>query len=406
MKKTDTDQQDTAQATGERSRVRSRKPKAEEFYIFFCPEGKTGPRVKKGSLPLDIDFEEHIEERTDLEPGLYRIEKRKGGEFPKEVCYYTKDELLEPIASPRDDERGETDEPEDFEETEGLSASQIVKLVASTVNATLDARERNRRAEKSEPSALDIAREIEELAEKRAERERTMRTTVIEEVRGMFQPTGEKNQAQTATEIVDSALNIVNTLREASDELSPPRERGGKVGTIGQLASLVEQIGKHGHKVLPMLGALLPGGAGMAGAAPARQQQQPSPVQSGPTSQPEQSIESEEGGEQPATLEGVLRNLTFDIQEGNPPEGAVIAAIRLVSEHPEILPMVAEIIDTPNNQLLALLHQLTGADLTIVADAENYLNKLRAGLKKRIKFPSNIQLRPAQATENGNNANA
>ncbi len=47
-----------------------------KLYITYLPEGKGGPREDKGSVPLEVDVEDHIEERSDCEPGMYRIEKK------------------------------------------------------------------------------------------------------------------------------------------------------------------------------------------------------------------------------------------------------------------------------------------------------------------------------------------
>ncbi len=65
-----------------------------KLFISFLPEGKVGPREDKGSVPADVDVESHIEERSDCDPGVYRIEKRRGGEFSKETWHYTKDALV------------------------------------------------------------------------------------------------------------------------------------------------------------------------------------------------------------------------------------------------------------------------------------------------------------------------
>lgn len=72
----------------------SRRNRGEpKFFISYLPEGKGGPREDKGSVPLEVEVEAHIEERTDCEPGLYRIEKKRSGEFSGDVMFYTKEPL-------------------------------------------------------------------------------------------------------------------------------------------------------------------------------------------------------------------------------------------------------------------------------------------------------------------------
>src|SRR6185503_2544650 len=86
------DRELAAEAPGEvANQRRTRRTRAEpKLYISFLPEGRGGPREEKGSVPLEVDVEAHIEERSDCEPGEYRIEKKRSGEFSGEVLFYQK----------------------------------------------------------------------------------------------------------------------------------------------------------------------------------------------------------------------------------------------------------------------------------------------------------------------------
>lgn len=85
--------EDTGDAPSDNRRPNRRKRGEPKLFISFLPDGKGGAKEEKGSVPLDVDVESHIEERTDCEPGLYRIEKKRGGEFSGEVLFYTKEDV-------------------------------------------------------------------------------------------------------------------------------------------------------------------------------------------------------------------------------------------------------------------------------------------------------------------------
>lgn len=148
----------------EEDRSTERQPKRHrsdpKFYISFMPDGRGGPREDKGSVPLDIEVEAHIEERTDCLPGLYRIEKKRGGEFSGEVLFYEKVDIDSAAAIGDFDDDGGSD-----------GAPDIRKLVASTVAATLDAKDRRERP----PDPMEQFRQMRELLkEEREEMQRQL----------------------------------------------------------------------------------------------------------------------------------------------------------------------------------------------------------------------------------------
>lgn len=107
MKRPRKDQAAAEPEPATRPRRAARKPSAPEFFIYYMPEGKGGERVKRGSVPVDVDVEEHIEAREDCEPGLYRVEKRIGGEVTREVYWYTKEEDAPALDLPEDEGEGD-----------------------------------------------------------------------------------------------------------------------------------------------------------------------------------------------------------------------------------------------------------------------------------------------------------
>lgn len=158
-----TNRDETEQSPRRRPKRSRGEPK---LYISFLPEGRGGPREDKGSVPLEIDVEAHIEERTDCEPGLYRIEKKRSGEFSGEVLFYSKDDVSDfeapaAIGGFADD----AGRPESSE-------ADVRRIVAATVSATLEARERRERGQLEPMEQFRQMREL--LKEEREEMQRQL----------------------------------------------------------------------------------------------------------------------------------------------------------------------------------------------------------------------------------------
>jgi hypothetical protein len=134
--------------------------------------------------------------------------------------------------------------------------------------------------------------------------------------------------------------------------------------------------------------------------APVSERRNPAPAQSSrestlsaPPSQtnqspapPAQAVEQEETG---VTLDSFVLGIKEDIQEGNDPDEAIADAATIVTEQPELWPVVVALLQKPNEELLALLHQATGAQLDSLSNAQEYLDGLRDGVRKRVRIPQN-----------------
>jgi flagellar basal body-associated protein FliL len=431
MKKADTDQQLSEQAPGERPRRTPRKPTTAKFYIYFMPEGKSGERVEKGSIPPDVDFVDHIDERTDLESGLYRIEKRKGGEFAEWTGFYTKDDY--PESTINLERRSDAEEASFAFESDqshtpnSLDDARIAKLVASAVNAVLDARDRRERAAQEQPGAIDMLREIEEIAERRAERDRQLRESIRAEVAAMLP---QQNSASSAPEqdpetqasvyfmkntgAIKEMMRGVREVITSPERIDEPQSLSDKIldfakGFIPYVGPVVGPV--VGQRLLSMLNkaddASLMQAAGVQptqasataqpqpqGAPPVADSQQP--ASTAPPTQPNQVSEAER------TLEQFTLNVKADLQEDNDPDDAVSDVIKLRTEHPELIPTLEQLLVTPNDQLLAILSQATGAQLTQLTNANEYLDGLKNGVRARLQ-PVNVE---AAVSSNGTRAAA
>lgn len=418
MKKPENDPQAGAQEPVERPRRAARRSSAEEFHIYFLPDGKRGERVRKGSVPLDDDPSDVIEERSEWPAGLYRIEKRKGGEFAKEICFYTKDEGADLLAGELGPEGG-GDLPAEFIQPAGASDddARIVKLV----NAVMDARERRERAAQPQPGPLDLLREVEELAERRADRERQMREAVREEIAAMVP---KENSAAREPELSDrqrlelaviketgAIPAIFKELREAmgsAERVDEPRSWSDKLLDFAK--EFVPYIGPVagpliGQRLIGILGQVDDASLMQAAGIQPGQTQQPAQQQT-PQPAPQQALAAQQqqaaqattttAVQQPATVgeesgvvtfESVLEGIIADLQEGSEPDEAIDDIAKLTTSQPQFLPVIAKLIGQPNGQLVQMLGQAKGVDLTHLLDTDDYVDALRDGLKRRIRLP-------------------
>jgi hypothetical protein len=307
---------------------RKRKVGPEKYHIYHDPKEAGAEAEWIQSLPTSKDPELFIERTEECEPEeTFLIRHTRGDGSIIHSWRYTKAGMPETTIS-LPDESG--DDTEEFEEaaTSELDEGRIALLL----DRVIERRERAKRAEKDQPSALDIAREIEEAAERRAARELAARTAMIAELRATMQPQrAETDQAQTATEIVNSALNIVNTLREASDELSPRESGGGKVGIIGQFASLIDSVGRNAPRLAPVLKQVVSSAVGQQGPGPGAPQQPYMPPQQ---AQPQES-EEEAGFDLQEAIEetkSILEDFIIDLENNRPVEYAAVSIMPLLTD--------------------------------------------------------------------------
>lgn len=401
MKKPETDPQAAGQEPVERPRRAARKPGVEEYHIYFLPEGKGGQRERKGSVPLDVDPFDAIEERTDLEPGLYRVEKRKGGEFAKEVCHYTKEEDTARTVTPAQDD--DDDElPIEYTPTPNApdDDARIAKLVASTVSTVLDARDRRERAATGQPDPMDQFRQMRQLLKEEREEMQSQMRELLPKQNPASQEPAVDDKTRAELYFLRETRAIPEMVKGLRDVLSAPERIDEPQSWTDKLLDFAKEFVPYiGPVAGPIIGQRLIGLLGQmddaalmqaAGMQPAQPQQHPaySPPQAYPSSTtvPAQAIGDEEESTL-VTFEGVLEGIITDLQEGNEPAEAIDDTAKLTSLQPTLLPVIAKMMGQPNAQLVQMLSEAKGVDLTHLLNADEYIDALRDGLKKRIRLP-------------------
>jgi hypothetical protein len=483
-----------------------RKVRAEpKLYISFLPDGKGGPRIDKGSVPLELDVEDHIEERSDCEPGHYRIEKKRSGEFSGEVRFYEKEEAR--LDASTSDFVNEDFESESLPSEVGATSAEI----ARAVNAALDARDRRRSGQLDPMEQFRQMREL--LKEEREEMQRQMkdsgssqqpRDTLSDferfiDLQKKLQPepppkdddVTSKDRAQLM--LIRETGIIPEFMRSMRDALRAGPEAAAEPGIVDKIISLVQSAIPYvgpvaGPAIAHKLAALVEQVDVGALAQKVNSGAQPN-APSSPTSAPDPravaftrvmrrvaadlidnaapdasvaatiqlvkdfpdlaqqfgqilnappnavadfistqlqddvrplshcnewiaSYQSKltsaaasasapveprdsESEDSPLTLDDVLMFIKQSIIENKDPAEAVSAVIQLLAEQPQLAPTIQQLMATSNAELVAVLSQSTRTDLAIVANAESFIEKLKAGVTKRLRVP-------VSASENGN----
>lgn len=387
----DLNQQDAGQASSERPRRANRKPAEAQQYISFLPDGKGSAGVRKGSVPLEVDVEAHIEERTDCEPGLYRIERKRGGEFSGDVFFYPKEENSErglDLDRFTDEDDGSMPQLEEVSASGTLDAASIAKLVSATVNATLDARERTRRAEQAQPSIVDIMRE-------QREQDRATRAEMREEMRAMMpKPDG--------GDAFDKFLKMFDRAAEIQERMTPPATSNPNATTFDKILGVASEVARAAPQILPQL-------AGMAvlQQTSARREPQAAPTMgevqrvSSPQENVAAPMQQTEGSEAAMTIDVLITNIINDVQHDEAPDACVDDVVRLATEDTKWQPALAQILELPNVEILQTLKDAKGVDLSPLNNAGKFLDGLRKGVKSRIKLQAPPEVHAAASNGNG-----
>jgi hypothetical protein len=348
MKKPNTEQSEAEQAANERPRRAARKPSTPEYFIYFMPDGKSGERVKKGSVPMDVDPFDHIEERTDLPAGLYRIEKRKGGEFAKDVGHYTKEDF----ATRSDNTELEGDEYDYTTEDASTPGALDVEKIIRTVLAERDRRERT---QQGQPSMMDMMREMR--AQLREERE-----AVRAEIAAM-QP--RDNPARREPELSDRQRLELAVIKETGAVTAIFHELRGALGTVEHVDTpetwgdwfkdVARDFVPHvAPMVAPLIGQRLTGLLGSVDNATIMQTFAPPQNDAQPGAQEQPQAASD-------PLTPVLRLLIDELTSDADVNRSCDALDGLLKSHPEYAPTVAGLLEKSSLELVAMLAQLGGA---------------------------------------------
>lgn len=362
----DLSQRNAEPTPSERPPRAKRKAVQPKLYINFLPNGKRSTPAEfedKGSVPLEVDVELHIEERTDCEPGLYRIERKRSGEFSGEVLFYPKEDFQGGAPLGFDSPGKERDEEQTAASTS--DDTRLAQMVAGAVNAALDARDRRERATQGQPSTIDMVRELDELAERRADRERQRSAEIRQEIAAMLpkeSPSQQQNQFGVFSAMLGDALKLVDQvapIREATQEdrgvmreiLDTARDAINSPNTGPAIGTLVRGAAQRLVQRPAAPTAPHNGHAPQATSKPSPTIAATAPAREAPA--PEST--EHEGAED--RLQIVTEDLSVDMVEDRPVAAAVRDIESLIEDEPERLPAIQALIAAPVEQLRSVLAQ-------------------------------------------------
>lgn len=369
MRQPKSDTEGTEQQTGG-SRARApRRPSEPEYFFYLMPEGKRGPRLSKGKCPADDDPELYIEESSQCEPGLYRIEKRKGGEIQGQVYYFTKEE---------DAARSATGKEEDDDAGEGFEdLDDLDERVARTVVAVLDARERRERPTTPQLNPLDIAREVEQLAEQRAARDREVRESILREIEAR---TPKVDPAASQPPQLDPQTQLGVLLLKESGTLKGlfrnVREAFGAVERVDEPTSWPERLADLAREYAPYVGPVAGPIIGQLIVKAAAQQGGLIPPPVAPQQQPPAGQQAAPTADVQAAALQVLNVAVSELKRNKRVGRTADAIDELVTAHPEIGGDIGNLLRMPAAQVLAQLSQVAGEDLSSYSHAHEWVEAL------------------------------
>jgi hypothetical protein len=224
--------------------------------------------------------------------------------------------------------------------------------------------------------------------------------------------------ATSPADTMEQTASLLETMLGISERFAPPQPSGD--GWLNGIANILNALGvKDIAKPLGQIAtaALLSRGIQMPNAAapqmPQFAQMQPQPVeQFTPSTQPqpvaeigpapvgESTDEENSGNGEKLTFESLLSNFALDILENKPPKECINETVTFVSENPEYLITVQQILELPNGNILTLLTQTTGKNLSVISNADKFVDQLKKGVRARLA-PAPVQAAPVAMNGNG-----
>lgn len=228
-----------------------------------------------------------------------------------------------------------------------------------------------------------------------------------------MRPTPAQTPTSSPSEQLEQTVSMVEQVTNIVERLSPQQQQASGDGWLNGIANVLnalgvkdvlKPIGQIATSVLLSRGIQMPDANAQQAAQPQQPAQtyQPTPMQQ-PVPQfapaPESAAAADADEETPLTLDSLLGNYVQDIVENRQPKQSISDTIQFVVENPNLAPVIAQLMEQPSASLLASLSQATGKDLSVIANAEKFVDGLKKGVRARL-----VPLQAASAQMNGNGA--
>lgn len=385
MKKSRKDRDAAGEAPTEGQATRTRRPGPLKWNIDRLPDDPEDETAFVITLPVEQDPEHYIE--TNCAPGVYRISKTRGGKFVERYKYrFDGDATAAPVPvinEDADDDELRELQPRAYDAATEDEAERIARIVV-TVLETRERRERSNQGK--QPGAIDLLREVEDMAERRAANERATRAAIREEIAASRPPENANAQPldpQTQLGVLllkqSGALkDIFRGLREAvgsAEGVSEP------TGTMDALLEVARAYAPYvGPVAGPAIGQLLMRGmqqqAAATGQAGAGAATQPQGAQASATAIGQQLQEP---------FASVLRIIVQDCTRNADLDRAADAIESALKAQPALLPYVQEWIGMSSVQLLQNVAEMSGATYLLdIPTSVSWFDVLRETVSERL----------------------
>jgi hypothetical protein len=351
-----------AESTPRRTRP-ARRSAGKKHYIQFLPEGADSEPEFKIELPAHVDPERFIDKQEDFEAGRYRIALRDDGKFTRESWTYRKnDELSEGFTTVQPDE-DDLEDTEDFEPAASNGATlftpqDIMKLVATTVNTTIDARERAQRAAQGQPDPMDMYRQMRELhKEEREEMRREMQTILEAQGRNTTKVVEDDEETSVAKILVKNpaiAERVMSKLVGASADA--PQE--------AWYTDVIKELGKNPQLISQGVGAIQSVFKGATSAT------------NGNSAHTAGQAQTNAAQVDPINL--TLTIIVDDLKKNKRTGHAADAIDDLFMKMPDLKPQLEPFFAAPANELLSQLSAAVGENLLEYSHSIAWIENLQA----------------------------
>lgn len=332
------------------------------------------------TLPAHVDARKFV--KRNYGGGDYLVKNKVGGKFKGERELH-----IEFQPEEQTDVEIEYEEPErDFGlrpipvEVPEDSDERIARIVAKA----LEERDRRERAVQGQPSALDMMLRLEEVAEKKAEREQRRRVAMMEELRAMNPQ--QPDQFKMLETMLDRALRM-------ADKLSPVRELEGSKGVMSELLGFARDTAPQWVPgLMAAINAKRGNGQPARPTAPVQpvSPPPPQPVQSPlPNSTPVAVAAGEEESFDEAAA-AVLMNLMDDLSAGANVRNAANDLLNLVEDFPQESGGILLLLEQPPGIVAQQLSAYMPNTAEVLAKPESvaWLGQLQAEiLARRVPHP-------------------
>jgi hypothetical protein len=388
--------QNEAGEAAQEQTARQRKPRKEQpdkWHFSRETDDADEPYEFVTSKHGDIDPIAFVERSEDFEEG-WRVLCKKTRASGQIVTSFTHTKTTRPETTIDLDDTG--DEGLDgYSYSSGRAVDEderTARIVAATVRALRQEDERRERATQNQPSALEMVEKIDEMAARRAAQLQSSKPTAPEQpdVFTLFEKLlGLQQKLAPQQADVDPEDRFLDRLQKYSKvaKIINPMQAGLEEdeGVIGKAGKVIRELREIAPVVSPLIQTWMLSRAAKNGVQLPVIQPPPASESPEPEQQQQATPEAVSDEDAPLTLNDIVSNIKIAIQANDKPDECVNDVAMFVSDNPAYAVSVEQMMGASNGELMGLIAAHTGADVSLLANANKFLDGLRKGVRARLR---------------------